>query len=123
MVVSCGRLEGSIAAAGSLTGSLSAAGALTGTLSPERVRRGKLEGRLSAAGILMGALAATGALTGTLTIAGFVPVYEGPCVFTPGDEAQTVSCAGLLMPGDVVIEAIPSNYGKITWNSVTLTVS
>ena len=49
--------------------------------------------------------------------------YTGDYTVIPGDESQTLAVAGKLMAQDVIIEAIPSNYGKITWNGSTLTVS
>lgn len=52
-----------------------------------------------------------------------VPSYDGPVTVTPGDEAQTLSTEGLWLHQNVVIEAIPQNYGKITWNGSFLTVS
>ena len=51
------------------------------------------------------------------------PPYDGPYDFTPGLEAQTVHTAGNYMKQDIVIEPIPNNYGLITWNGSTLTVS
>jgi len=49
--------------------------------------------------------------------------YEGEYTITPTQEAQTLSTAGLLMDGNVVINPIPSNYGLITYNGAVLTVS
>lgn len=52
-----------------------------------------------------------------------VPTYEGAYEFTPSDEAQTIPTAGMRVIEDIVIDAIPSNYGKITWDGSILTVS
>lgn len=49
--------------------------------------------------------------------------YEGPYEVTPGPEAQTLATKNFRMTDDVVIGAIPQNYGLITWNGSTLTVS
>ncbi len=49
--------------------------------------------------------------------------YEGSYTVTPSAETQTLNTQGLVMTGDVVVEAIPSNYGLITWNGSYLTVS
>ena len=49
--------------------------------------------------------------------------YDGPYEVTPGPEAQTLSTKHLRMTDDVVVGAIPQNYGLITWNGSTLTVS
>ena len=49
--------------------------------------------------------------------------YEGPYEVTPGPEAQTLATENLRMTGNVTVGAIPNNYGLITWNGSTLTVS
>lgn len=49
--------------------------------------------------------------------------YEGPYEVTPSAEAQTLSTNGFRMTDDITIGAIPQNYGLITWNGSTLTVS
>ena len=51
------------------------------------------------------------------------PHYHGQTEFTPTQVYQTAHTAGLVVDADIVIDPIPSNYGKITWNGVTLTVS
>lgn len=56
--------------------------------------------------------------------AGDVPRYAGPYEVTPrAHEQVTLPTEGLLMGADVTINPIPSNYGLITWNGATLTVS
>lgn len=49
--------------------------------------------------------------------------YEGVTEITPAQETQTLHTAHLLVPVDIVINSIPRNYGLITWNGSTLTVS
>lgn len=49
--------------------------------------------------------------------------YEGDYAITPGAEAVLLSTKDKRMTDDVVINPIPSNYGLITWNGSTLTVS
>ena len=51
------------------------------------------------------------------------PAYEGDYFATPSGEAQTISTKNLRMTDDFVINPIPSNYGLITWNGSTITVS
>lgn len=51
-----------------------------------------------------------------------VPAYSGPYVVTPGRSSSILHTAGKKMNGNVVVQAIPSNYGKISWNGSTLTV-
>lgn len=51
------------------------------------------------------------------------PVYDGPMEITPTQETQTLNTTLKSLIGDIVINPIPSNYGLITWNGSTLTVS
>ena len=49
--------------------------------------------------------------------------YAGSYVATPGETQQTLPTSGKICEMDIVVEPIPSNYGLITWNGSTLTVS
>ena len=49
--------------------------------------------------------------------------YQGETTFTPTDTAQTIEVENLVCAENIVINPIPSNYGKITWNGSYLTVS
>lgn len=49
--------------------------------------------------------------------------YLGPYTATPGPEAQELQTAGLQMLQNITIEPIPENYGRITWDGSTITVS
>ena len=49
--------------------------------------------------------------------------YEGEYEFTPSAETQTIPTNGKTATGDIIINPIPRNYGLITWNGTTLTVS
>ena len=51
------------------------------------------------------------------------PTYQGPYTVTPTQSAQVLPTEGTRMAHDVVVEAIPSNYGLITWNGSVLRVS
>ena len=51
------------------------------------------------------------------------PVYEGPTEVTPSAETQTLETNGLRMTDNITINPIPNNYGLITWNGSTITVS
>ena len=57
----------------------------------------------------------------------FMPIYPnaytGVTTITPGEETQILQTEGLMMSTNVTINPIPSNYGRITWNGTTLTVS
>lgn len=83
-----------------------------------------LRGRLSGASALGGALSASDGLDGTLTTGGaFFPRYEGAYEFEPNGTAQTVRTAGTVLMEDIIIDPVPSNYGLITWDGSTITVS
>ena len=85
---------------------------------------GKLTGRLSTIGGLRGTLSGTGGLKGTLSLStGSAPPYEGETVFTPTRQTQTIQAEGFLFSENITINPIPSNYGLITWDGVTITVS
>lgn len=49
--------------------------------------------------------------------------YTGETVITPTRETQVLATTGLMIPTDIIVKPIPSNYGLITWNGSTLTVS
>jgi hypothetical protein len=48
--------------------------------------------------------------------------YEGPYQVTPGEEAQILTTDHLMMTRNVVVEPIPSNYGRIAYNGTALLV-
>ena len=49
--------------------------------------------------------------------------YTGDYEITPTAEVQTLQTKNLRMTDNIKINAIPSNYGLITWNGSVLTVS
>lgn len=49
--------------------------------------------------------------------------YDGPYEATPAATAQTFATTGKLMVREFTVNPIPSNWGLITWNGSTLTVS
>jgi len=49
--------------------------------------------------------------------------YEGSYTFTPTDTEQIIPTYNLVMDDNITINPIPSNYGLITWDGSTLTVS
>lgn len=49
--------------------------------------------------------------------------YTGEYTVTPSAETQTLETNGLRMTDNITINPIPSNYGLITWNGSTITVS
>lgn len=51
------------------------------------------------------------------------PIYDGPTEITPSTETQTLNTTLKTLTGNIVVNPIPQNYGLITWNGATLTVS
>ena len=49
--------------------------------------------------------------------------YTGATTVTPTQGVQVLATEGLVVPTNIIINPIPSNYGLITWNGSTLTVS
>lgn len=52
-----------------------------------------------------------------------VDVYEGTYEFTPTDATQTIAIENKRATQNIIINPIPQNYGLITWDGATLTVS
>lgn len=50
-------------------------------------------------------------------------IFDGPYTVIPSQEPQILKTNGYVLSKDITVGAIPSNYGLITWNGVTLTVS
>lgn len=85
----------------------------------------KLIGALSAVGRLDATLSGVQSLTATLSLPQAVAVdeYSGPYEFTPGNAPQVVEIANKKATADITIAPVPQNYGLITWDGSTLTVS
>lgn len=49
--------------------------------------------------------------------------YTGQTTVTPSQQTQTLFTADHILDRNIIINPIPSNYGLITWNGATLTVS
>lgn len=82
-------------------------------------------GKLSGLGGLSGTLSGSGAISGGLSVPTVAPVepYEGSYEFTPSGERQEIEIANKRARENIVINPIPQNYGLITWDGSTLTVS
>ncbi len=52
-----------------------------------------------------------------------LPTYTGETNITPSTSEQVLVTAEKVVTRNIVINPIPSNYGLITWNGSTLTVS
>ena len=52
-----------------------------------------------------------------------LPTYTGMTEVTPTTAEQVLDTSNKVVTRNIVINPIPSNYGLITWNGSTLTVS
>lgn len=86
---------------------------------------GVVTGSISATQEITGAISVAGGVTGVITVGGSsdLPEYAGIYTVTPGAEAQTLETAYRIPTDNIVVAAIPQNYGLITWNGSFLTVS
>lgn len=50
-------------------------------------------------------------------------LYDGSYEWTPSTETQTIQINGKQATADIVIQPIPNNYGLVTYNGSTITVS
>ena len=53
----------------------------------------------------------------------YPPAYEGETHVTPSSSTQILQTEGLMVGENITIDPIPENYGLITWNGSSLTVS
>lgn len=51
-----------------------------------------------------------------------LPEYPGPYEVTPTQQAQVIDMAGKKASQNIVINPIPSNYGRVTWNGTSLII-
>lgn len=86
---------------------------------------GKLVGKLSKPGEIKGKLSKKHTLSGKLTVPLTVspPNFQGPYEVTPTQSTQVLNTEGLCTKRDIVVKPIPNNYGLITYNGSTITVS
>lgn len=82
-----------------------------------------ITGVISSAQDIGGTVSSGASLNGVITIPTSGTPYTGAYTFTPSAAAQVVEIKGLVAKEDITINPIPSNYGLITWNGSTLTVS
>ena len=86
---------------------------------------GELTGILTPSATITGTLSNPGTLEGILTIPSAVGVqdYTGDYEWTPSEDEQVIEIEAKRATQNIVINPIPYNYGLITWNGSTLTVS
>ena len=87
-----------------------------------RVEAQLVDSIIEARAELMGTIEARAELVNGIRIVDYDP-YPGPYEVTPSSSSQTLGTNDMRMTDDIVVMPIPSNYGLITWNGSTLTVS
>ena len=103
-----------------LTGFLSGESQIIGFLSCEESLIGVLSGESS----IIGFLSEKSQLKGLLSVPKRIgDTYTGNYEIYPSFEMQTLQTADKNLTDNIVIHPIPSNYGLITWDGSTLTVS
>lgn len=104
-------LNGEIECCNTLIGTINGIGNITGTISQVSELTGYVSGKSAISGVVQ-------VYNGTAP-----PDYEGAYEVTPTEYTQTLETAEKRLLRDVVINPIPNNYGLITWDGSTLTVS
>lgn len=72
---------------------------------------------------LHGTITAPKTLVGVVSAGARIPTYTGEYEFTPSEEEQTVNIDGMVADGNITIQAIPNNYGLITYDGTSIRVS
>lgn len=85
----------------------------------------KLIGTLTSQGSLRGLISGASALIGSMSVPERVETlpFTGEYSYTPSNAEQVIEINGLRATSNITIEPIPENYGLITWDGATLTVS
>lgn len=80
---------------------------------------------VSASGVQIGMNVASSGLIPVKVAAAYTvsgTPYHGEYEFTPGDEAQTVLTKDKVLSQNITINAIPSNYGKVSWDGAIINI-
>lgn len=84
-----------------------------------------ISGSLQRVGIITGTITGVANVSGNIAMPTIITpeTYDGQYDYTPTANEQVVEIAGLMARENIVIHPIPNNYGLITWDGATLTVS
>lgn len=81
-------------------------------------------GKISGSATLTGGEISTPSVTltgGQLSLA-TIPIYNGSLSVVPSNETQILQTSGKKIAGNIVVDPIPNNYGKVSWNGSYLMV-
>ena len=114
-------ISGTLSAVGTVQAELNELAVLNGNLT----RQAELLCALNAIGCVSAVLAGVQNMSCELSLpkGKASDPYTGDYDFIPSQELQTIPIAGLKATQNITIEPIPQNYGLITWNGSTITVS
>ena len=113
-------MTGIVTIGNTLTGALQGRVSLTGALYAVPT----LSGQISHAITVGGAVSGEPDLSGDLSVSVYSPdLYTGSYDITPCETAQVIEIKDRFANANITVEPIPSNYGKITYNGSTITVS
>lgn len=74
------------------------------------MRQGEIFGEISAGHVIHGELTK--------------PVkYSGDYVITPSEEEVVIDAKDRYFTGNIIVNPIPSNWGKISWNGSVMTIT
>lgn len=59
---------------------------------------------------------------GSFMAVGTAAAYLGPTVVIPNEETQILETARLVVPENITVMPIPSNWGRISWNGLYILV-
>lgn len=82
----------------------------------------RIRARLTPGGSIRATIARGGSIAASIDKA-VEPLYEGAYNVIPSNQRQVLPSAHHSLLSDIIIEPIPSNYGLITYNGSTITVS
>lgn len=123
-------MQGEVLTASNITATINDHGILSGVLQSQSIAC-TISDALTIDGMISNTIKISADLSGAIGLSADITIpdqtggvpYQGEYVVTPTLETQILHTAGTGMSQDVTINPIPSNYGLITWNGSTLTVS
>ena len=123
-------MQGEVLTASNITATINDHGILSGALQSQSIAC-TISDAVTIDGMIFNTVQISAELSGTVGLSADITIpdqtggvpYSGEYTVTPTRETQTLQTAGMSMQQNVTINPIPSNYGLITWDGTTLTVS
>ena len=114
-------ISGTLQGIGGMEGTLQEIGVLHANLTSQEHMACTLQAMVTISCIL----AAVSSMTAELSVptSGSSPAFIGDYEYTPSQSEQVIPIEGYMATQNITINPIPQNYGLITWNGSTITVS